>query len=139
MRSKVFFSTAVAFLLFQTACNNDPKPPDIDESQLVGRWEIESGYRNGKKIETLVGTYFEFSQEGKLKTNLTPSATEEQYDYSVDGNIINQEGELPVNYTIDSLTEVQLNVSMVINNFPFQVFLKKAQPMQEAEQEGIMQ
>lgn len=126
-------------MFFQTACNNDPKKVDIDENLLVGRWEIETGYRNGKKIETLVGTFFEFSQDGKMKTNLTPTAAPEEYEFSVDGNIINQEGEPPVTYTIDSLTENQLNVSMTINNYPFQVFLKKAQPMQEAEEEGIMQ
>ena len=139
MRLNALFLTLFAFAIIHVACNNDPKQPAIDENKLIGRWEIESGYRNGKKIETLVGTYFEFSEDGKMKTNLTPTATEEQFEYSVAGNQINQEGEPPVAYTIDSLSDENLNVSMTMFNYPFQVFLKKAQPMQEAEGEGIMQ
>ncbi|MEZ4961335.1 MAG: hypothetical protein R2830_16020 [Saprospiraceae bacterium] len=138
MRHYLLLSFIASGLLMLPACNNDPKQQAFDQERLIGRWEIVSGYRNGKKTETLTGTFFQFAPDGTMKTNLTPTVTEEEYPYKLSGNTISQEGNPAIIYSIDTLTDSLLDLSMTINNFPFKVNLKKAPP-REANGEGIMQ
>ena len=72
------------------------------------------------------GFVVQFSEDGKMKTNLTPTATEEEFPYSFDGYQIVQKGENEVVYKLDSLTESVMAVSMVIQKFPFHLVLNKS-------------
>ncbi len=109
------------------SCQSDgPQKVEIKKADLIGRWEISKGFRNGKETETLTGTYYEFDEAGTMKTNLTPTTMEQSYDYSFSDYTIKQKGETPITYTIDSLTPAYLGISMVINNFPFKLELSKA-------------
>ncbi len=114
------------------ACQNDEKSaenqrPDYKKDDLLGRWELQRGFRNGKETETLTGTYYEFSEE-TLKTNLTPTTMETAFEYSYSDNTIKQKGEIPLTYAVDSLTTDFLQMSVTINNFPFKLELKKVMP-----------
>ncbi|HFA51432.1 MAG TPA: hypothetical protein ENJ95_20660 [Bacteroidetes bacterium] len=117
---------SLLFVLVISACEDDNKQPTFDKNLLFGKWELQDAWRNGKKTETLSGTYYEFSEDGKMKTNLTPTATEEEFPYSFDGYQIVQKGENEVVYKLDSLTESVMAVSMVIQKFPFRLVLNKS-------------
>jgi hypothetical protein len=118
-----------AGLFLLGSCNNDPKTesPKLEKSHLIGRWEIDKGFRNGRETETLTGTYYEFDDE-VMKTNLTPTTMEQTYEYSFSGKTIKQKGEPQIVYAIDSLTPNFLAIGMTINNVPFDIHLRKAQP-----------
>ena len=73
----------------------------IQESDLLGRWKIETGYRNGKPSESLDALFFEFREEDKLLTNMNITGEEETCDFELDGQAIFQRnGSLDVDYTI---------------------------------------
>jgi len=126
-------SARIFTLVFATcgllACQSDTsKSKELNKEDLIGRWELSKAWRSGKETETLTGTYYEFDQAGIMKTNLTPTTMEEAYKYSFSGNEIKQNGEMPITYTIDSLSSSFLAINMTINNFPFKLELNKAVP-----------
>jgi hypothetical protein len=128
MRSNRFLLMPAFFLLLFAACKSDPKTPEFAQSMLTGRWEIDKAWRNGKQTETLTGTYYEFGENGEMRTNLTPTLVEDEFSYEYSDNVIEQKSEPPVTYTIENLTDSLLVFSMKINNFPFRLQLKKAMP-----------
>ena len=133
MSSKITFS-AIAVTYFLLSCQTEgPKRAEINKADLIGRWEISKAFRNGKQTETLTGTYYEFDDAENMKTNLTPTTMEQSYEYSFVGHEIKQKGEPTIVYTIDSLTPEYLAMNMTINNFPFNLELKKALPPADLE------
>ena len=115
------------FLLLQTACVDESKQEEIkfDQNQLTGHWEIVEAYRNGRKTETLDGTFYDFNKDGTMATNLTPKATPEQFKYHFDGKEIKQEGGAGTVFKVDSLSDSYLDMSMIIQKFPFRLVLSK--------------
>lgn len=114
------------------SCQNDTtsatnQKPEYEKNELLGRWELQRGFRNGKETETLTGTYYEFSEE-TMKTNLTPTTMETTYEYNYSDNEIKQKGEIPLVYAVDSLNADFLQLSVTINSFPFKLELRKSQP-----------
>ena len=109
-----------AFLL--SACGNDS---DIETSDLVGRWDIREAYRDGKSTDTMVGMYFEFSEDGQLKTNMT--GADESYSFEISGDDIRQrEGTIETDYTIESLLEEELIITTTLQGKHFRIVLDQA-------------
>jgi hypothetical protein len=126
MSSNFFFTILMATFIMLSCQSESPKSAEMNKSDLLGRWEISKAWRNGKQTETLTGTYYEFDENGIMKTNLTPTTMEQSYEYSFSGNEIKQKGEPNITYTVDSLTANFLAINMTINNFPFKLELNKA-------------
>jgi hypothetical protein len=121
------------FFACQSESNNASNgKPAYEKSSLIGRWELQKGYRNNKETETLTGTYYDFTAE-TMTTNLTPTTIEQTYEYSYSDNEIKQKGEVPIIYAVDSLSSDFLAMSMTINNYQFMLHLKKAMPPSELE------
>ncbi len=120
----------IAFLFF-SACDNEPHDPTFEKKYLIGKWELTDAWRNNKKTETLTGTYYEFGEDGMMKTNLTTDLTEKEFPYEFDGRSITQKGTQNVVYSLDSLSEAVLIFSMSINNFPFRLVLAKVAPSEK--------
>lgn len=100
---KSFFVSYSCFLLFLvliiSSCTDDDA---IQESDLLGHWAIEIGYRDGKATESLGGLFFEFMEGDKLLTNMNLTGDEEMCDFELDGETITQRnGSLNVDYTIE--------------------------------------
>ena len=109
-----------AFLL--SACVNDG---DIQTSDLVGRWDIREAYRDGKPTDTMVGMYFEFSEDGQLKTNMT--GADEAYSFELSGEEIRQrEGTIETDYKIESLLESELTITTTLQGKHFRMVLDQA-------------
>ncbi len=125
MRSFITLSLFV-ILSILSACKDEPKQPAFSQNLLTGRWEIDKAWRNGKQTETLTDTYYEFDEDGKMRTNLTPTLLDDEFDYEFSGTEIMQKSEPPVTYTIENLTDSLLVFKMTINNYPFRLQLKSA-------------
>ena len=128
MASRKFIPVLASLLILQLSCKEDTKQVSYQSAQLTGRWEMTTAVRNGKPIETLVGTYFEFDESGKMRTNLTKTTLEEEFPYQFSGVEIKQKSDPPTFYTIDTLNESMLGMSMTLNNFLFKLSFKKAVP-----------
>ena len=89
----------LVLVLITSSCIDDDA---IQKSDLLGRWMIETGYRDGNPTESLSGLFFEFREENKLLTNMNLTGEEEICDFDLDGNtIFQQNGSLNVDYNIE--------------------------------------
>ena len=122
---------SLLFLLAFSACEHEPKVPTFDIQLLTGRWELTNAWRNNKKTETLIGTYYEFESKGIMRTNLSLDMQEDEYEYEFDGINITQIGELETVYHIDSLTNSTLIFSTTFSDFPFKLELSKKRDSEE--------
>lgn len=100
---KSFFVDHSYFCLFLiltiSSCIEDNA---VQESDLLGHWEIVTGYRNGKPSESLASLFFEFREEQKLFTNMNVTGEKELCDFELDGeNIFQRNGSLNVDYNIE--------------------------------------
>lgn len=88
-------------VIWCAACHQHP---DVDASDLSGRWNIVLSERNGKKSEYLDRGYMHFFEDGRMTVNLTGG--EETARFSIDDNIIRMDGHrdyLIERHTRDSL------------------------------------
>lgn len=109
------------FLLLASGCQNEV----VDDSgKLLGRWDIIEAKRGGQVTESLDQLFFEFFQDGKMRTNIL-GATEDA-TYMMENMIIKQrESQLEIDYKVDSLTDSVLTMSTTINRYNFQFRLGK--------------
>jgi hypothetical protein len=104
-----------------SACNNNNEE---QETALLGRWEIEEAFRAGEATTTLAGMYFKFDSDGQLLTNIAGS--DENYSYEVDNDhILQREGTIEADYTIEELADNRLVLTTTLGNKPFRIVLKK--------------
>ncbi len=125
-----------ALLLLQTACQDDTGSTSFEKNQLLGRWEIAEAYRNGKKTETLTGTFYEFGEDGNMRTNLNPAAMEESYPFEFDGQKIQQKGGVKTEFAVEELTDSTLIMKMTISKFPFRLMLNKVVEQDSSTSDG---
>ncbi|RMG84805.1 MAG: hypothetical protein D6714_07150 [Bacteroidetes bacterium] len=127
------------FTLGLLACTNDTSNPDAEAPEmkpalsaaagqmLLGRWELVEGYRNGDRSEMLAGTWFMFTPDGQMSTNL--GGSNESMAYVLEGNHVKQKSErFPADYVIEEITDSTLVLSMSMRDVPFRFVLRKAVP-----------
>lgn len=91
-------------LLYSAVLTSCTEKKNTDKSLfLYGRWTVESATRGEKQTDLLNDTWFEFSSEGALETNL-PSL-EGKTVFSIEKDIIRKEGRIPVDFTIKEMTD----------------------------------
>ena len=126
MNVKRFFQTTLLFTLLGTtfiACESEPENVD---AHLYGRWEIISATRAGQPTKTFSDLYYEFDQEGKMRTNLPLGQGESPF--TLDGNTVKQETEqMTVAYNIESINDSLLVMSTVLRDTPFRFNLRKTE------------
>lgn len=140
----VLRTLSMLFLIscFGTSCANDsteqepveiiePLPENIN-TLIVGKWRLIEGYRNGKKTESLADTYFSFSPNGEMETNLGGST--EAVNYQIEGRTISQDSErFPVDYSIDEIGDSTLMISMTMRDIPFKFHLNREVELKEVQ------
>lgn len=119
MNATRFFQTALIALslgLF-VACGDDK----IENADLIlGRWDIQEALRSGRPTESLDELFFEFYDEGKMRTNITGSTADGSY--KIDGDqLLQRGGPLEADYTIQTLTDSILVLSAIINKLDFKL------------------
>ncbi len=125
MKYLSYVQATLTFLLISTAFSCGGEQEQKNEEMLLGKWELQKASRNGQSTESLTDLYFEFFQEGKMRTNI--SGLPESVNYELDDNVIYQrEGQLDVDYNIESITDSLLILTTKINDFNFNFVLAKA-------------
>jgi hypothetical protein len=122
-------SILLGFLIF-LSCKEKPKTDDR-LSLLQGRWEVYQALRDDQETQTLAGTYFEFQTDGQMRTNL-PVQAEEIAPFTLEKELIRQGGDVPVTYTLKSITATDLNLLLDLQGITFDMRLRKAAPAEEA-------
>lgn len=114
-----------ALLLLLTGCGNDTKVQD-QKTLLVGRWNLVEGQRNGKVTDSLRDTYFEFTEDSKMSTNL-PIKGGVNSPYDIVENAIVQTiiNDLQIKYDIVELTPRALKMTTNLRGYDFVFSLEK--------------
>lgn len=122
----------VAVLFLCAACGNDTTI-NKQKELLTGRWNLVEGQRNGKVTESLRDTYFEFTGDNSMSTNL-PIKGGLNSTYEIEDDLIVQtiNNDLTIKYTIDELTPSILKLSTKIRGFDFLFSLEKVTKKEEA-------
>ena len=116
----------LVFLLLLGSCKQEPTE---DPQDLIGYWEIQSAYRNGQQTESLDELFFEFFEDGTMRTNISGIPTDAAY--TVKGNSINQlESDMDVAYSIEEATDSTLTLTTTIRNYNFRFDLGKRVPQE---------
>ncbi|MEZ4918017.1 MAG: hypothetical protein R2792_02835 [Saprospiraceae bacterium] len=87
---------------------------------LIGTWQLTSASRNDVPTETLVGTWFEFTDGQVLRTNL-PMGSEDGFSYEITKNKIHQKSPMEVVYEIQFLLEDTLVLEMESRGVVFEL------------------
>lgn len=120
-KSVIGFTTLILSFLFVLGCKSEPVN---NTDQLIGRWDIREAKRNGQATESLDQLYFEFFQDGNMKTNIL--GADEEATYELDNKTIRQrESQMPIDYTIESISDTSLIMNATINRFNFRFQLGK--------------
>ncbi len=119
--SVIGFTSLIFSFLFLLGCNSE----SVDNTdQLIGRWDIREARRNGQATESLDQLYFEFFQDGNMKTNIL--GADEEATYELDSKTIRQrESQMPIDYTIESISDTSLIMNATINRYNFRFQLGK--------------
>jgi hypothetical protein len=117
----VYFS----FLLFITACGGE-SAEEKQQKLLIGKWDLVEGKRNDQVTNTLEGTYFEFTPEGKMSTNL-PIKGAMNSPYSISDNKIIQTiiNDIKIEYAINKLDQTSLELATNLKGYDFIFSLEK--------------
>lgn len=114
-----------ALFLLLMSCNGESSDAK-QKSLLIGHWDLVEGQRGGKVAESLRGTYFEFTEEGKMSTNL-PIKGGTDSPFVVENGVIIQTivNDIKINYTIVELNELTLKLTTSLRGFDFVFDLNK--------------
>lgn len=96
---------------------------ELKDDTLVGEWNILEAYKAKQKTQLLSNTYFEFTADRKVKSNLHP--TEEAMDYTMIDNEIKVGSSNRIKYKIERLEADTLELSSKIKRIEFDLVLIK--------------
>lgn len=114
-------------LLMTTACTEEPG--NIQEL-LPGRWELQQATRNGEPARSLAELFYEFDEDGMMRTNLPVARGESTYQISGEDIEQNQNGNIIV-YTVTSITDSTLILQTELRSTPFEFQLLRTKPTGE--------
>lgn len=119
MKATRFFQTALfsTFLCLTVSCG----PDEVENNNLIlGRWDIQEALRGGRPTESLDNLFFEFFEEGKMRTNITGTLVDGSYE--IDGDqLLQRGGPLEADYSIQTLSDSLLVLTTMINRFDFRL------------------
>ncbi len=126
MKTKVAAIQIVFFtllLILVSSCKEEDKL-----SQLLGHWQLQEASRGTQVIQTLQGTYFKFTEDGMLESNLP-------YDPSIEmpfkvpvefkENTFFSPKMEGVVFTMEKFEENTLRLSCTLQNIPFYMTLTR--------------
>jgi len=125
-RNSVVFSSLFVSISLLSSCTSDAKLDDRTKDQLLGRWEIIEATRNGNPTETLDDLFFEFSEEGIMRSNILGASYKATYEIRADAiRQIGDENGMDLEYIIESITDSTLILNTDLRRFKFHFNLKK--------------
>jgi len=120
-KSVIGLTTLFFSIFFLFGCEGE----SVDNSDLlIGRWDIREAKRNGQATESLDQLYFEFFQDGNMKTNILGADEDATYELK-DNTIRQRESQMPIDYTVETISDTSLIMSATINRFNFRFQLGK--------------
>jgi hypothetical protein len=111
---------------FLSDCKPDPKWPSLQS--VLGVWEVKSAERNKHPTGILQGTYFVFSENGAMKSNLPlfEGQGEWQSNFEIVEDTLIQKSIPDERYHIKAWSDSSITLEFSTRGIPFQLVLKKS-------------
>lgn len=111
---------------FSFACTSDAKLDKKSQNKVIGKWEIKEAFRNGKLTESLDDLFFEFYEDGQMRTNILGAGMQANYDFS-NGKIKQEAGDngIELEYLVETVTDTSLILSTVLRRYDFKFNLQR--------------
>lgn len=108
------------------ACSSDAKLNKEAKNKVIGKWEIKEAFRNGRLTESLDNLYFEFYEDGQMRTNILGASIQSNYDFS-GGKIKQEAGDegVELEYLVEAVTDTSLILSTVLRRYNFKFDLQR--------------
>lgn len=94
------------------------------------------GFRNERETEMLAGVFFFFGADGKMQTNL-PVGAELPTEFDVKKNEILQKSPQPVTYSIQSVSDSTLVLTMEMRGVSFKLEMQRAMDIPEQQPDTL--
>jgi hypothetical protein len=107
-------------------CTEEPKGPT--PQTVSGIWEVKSALRNKRPTGLLAGTYFIFSENGNMKSNLPLSGEQGEWQttFEIMEDTLFQKSIPDEKYWIKSWSDSSLTLEFSTRGIPFQLMLSRS-------------
>ena len=138
MKKQYLYIASTYFVITIYACNlGDKNLPKITENKvenvnliqqkLEGYWKLRKANANNEMTSRLDGTYFEFTKDNDLNTNL-PTINNGHYVVQTDSVIVHS-AETKVDYKIEAIGDTTLVLNLKARNFEFDLHFGKEEKL----------
>ena len=112
--------------LFLTSCggNTEEKKKDF-ATTIQGSWILKKAFRDKKETVALENTFFEFDKGGTMKTNFNVDMKTESHPFTMENNIIRQQGTDILTYHIYEASDTSLTLQTRYKGFEFKLIMEK--------------
>ncbi len=112
-------------IMIVVSCVSDSK---IEQENIYGNWEVIAAKRNNRLTSTLKDGYFKFFESGEMETNIY--GDDQRFQMIIDGENIEQTGDLDATYKIRMLQNDTLHISSTIQKYYFDFLAVKRDSLQ---------
>ena len=118
-----------------------PELPKASLSNIIGDWEVITAKRNNRVTNLLKGTYFAFSTEQQVRTNLPVHDTSDEWvsKFSFQYDSIIQFGTPPIKYILTNWSDSTLELEFTTRGIPFHLNLGRAKGAVGVSQDSILE
>jgi hypothetical protein len=130
MYSRTFLPFFLILLqgLFFTNCGDDASQKEESlSSKLQGSWDLKKAFRDKKQTVALENTFFEFGEEGAMKTNFNVDMKTESQSFTLKNNILHQVSENTdkQTYHIYEASDTSLTLQTRYKGYEFKLIMEK--------------
>ncbi len=122
-------------LLLSGSCGSDTSTGGAATHDLAqrlqGHWELESAFRDGRRTETLNGTFFTFLDSQTLVTNLGGMREEMPYELR-EHSFLPRGKRFQSEMIVEEIGDSTLTLKMLMRNVEFRMLFKKQAPLNES-------
>lgn len=124
--SRIQLFCLITLFSLSFGCSSDSKLDKDSKNKVIGKWEIKEAFRNGKLTKSLDNLYFEFYEDGQMRTNILGAGMQANYDFS-NGKIKQAAGEegIELEYLVETVTDTSLILSTVLRKYNFKFNLQR--------------
>ncbi len=123
----------LGFTLLNSGCQSAVEAPawSFYPEQISGRWDLVTAFRNERETQTLNGTFFSFSKEHSLSTNLPVPVVDHSVaplfvaKYVFAQDTIRVLGQVPLQFIVEQLDSHTLILATTINQQNFRLDLSR--------------
>lgn len=125
--SSPFFILIVIFLgCCFSNCSDPVKEDKVDLAQIIqGHWILKKAYRNKKQTVALENTFFEFHEDGNMKTNFNVDMKTENHPFLVRKNIIRRQTPDSLTYHIYEASDTSLTLQTRYKGYEFKLIMER--------------